>query len=61
LASEQAMSFDDMPRDLRQMISRQIERLTGEERRLLETASAAGIEFSALLAAGALDIGILEA
>lgn len=61
LAAERAMSYDDMPRDLRQMISRQIERLTSEERRLLETASAAGVEFSALLAAGALDLGILEA
>ena len=61
LAAERTMSYDDMPRDLRQMISRQIERLTSEERRLLETASAAGVEFSALLAAGALDLGILEA
>jgi DNA-binding winged helix-turn-helix (wHTH) protein/tetratricopeptide (TPR) repeat protein len=56
----QAMSNDDMPHDLRQMISRQVERLTAEERRLLETASAAGAEFSALLVAAALDLGVVE-
>jgi DNA-binding winged helix-turn-helix (wHTH) protein len=56
----QALSYDDMPDDLRQMISRQVERLTAEERRLLETASAAGAEFSALLVAGALDLGVVE-
>jgi DNA-binding winged helix-turn-helix (wHTH) protein/tetratricopeptide (TPR) repeat protein len=56
----QAISYDDMPHDLRQMISRQVERLTAEERRLLETASAAGAEFSALLVAGALDLGVVE-
>jgi len=55
-----AISYDDMPHDLRQMISRQVERLTAEERRLLETASAAGAEFSALLVAAALDLSVVD-
>jgi DNA-binding winged helix-turn-helix (wHTH) protein/tetratricopeptide (TPR) repeat protein len=60
LGAEEAISHDDMPRDLREMITRQIDRLTPDEQRLLETASAAGSEFSASLAAGALDRNILE-
>ncbi len=60
LAAERAIPYDDMPRDLRQMISRQIDRLTADERGLLETASAAGVEFSALVAAGALDLGVVD-
>jgi len=60
LKAEEAISHDDMPRDLREMISRQIDRLTVDVQRLLETASAAGAEFSALVTAGALDRSILE-
>jgi DNA-binding winged helix-turn-helix (wHTH) protein len=60
LKAEEAISHDDMPRDLREMITRQIDRLTVDEQRLLETASAAGTEFSALVTAGTLDRSILE-
>jgi DNA-binding winged helix-turn-helix (wHTH) protein/tetratricopeptide (TPR) repeat protein len=60
LKAEEAISHDDMPRDLQEMITRQIDRLTIDEQRLLETASAAGPEFSALVTAAALDRSILE-
>jgi DNA-binding winged helix-turn-helix (wHTH) protein/tetratricopeptide (TPR) repeat protein len=60
LGSEEAISQDSMPRDLREMITRQIDHLTADERGLLEVASAAGAEFSALLVAGAMDRNVLE-
>jgi DNA-binding winged helix-turn-helix (wHTH) protein/tetratricopeptide (TPR) repeat protein len=60
LGSEEAISQDTMPRDLREMITRQIDDLSVDERGLLEVASAAGAEFSALLVAGALDRDVLE-
>jgi tetratricopeptide (TPR) repeat protein len=60
LGAEETISHDDMPRDVREMITRQIDRLDADERRLLETASAAGAEFSALVAAGALDRNVVE-
>jgi predicted ATPase/DNA-binding winged helix-turn-helix (wHTH) protein len=53
-------SKEDIPRDLREMIALQIDRLTVEDQRLLETASAAGAEFSAAVVAAALDRGIPE-
>jgi DNA-binding winged helix-turn-helix (wHTH) protein/tetratricopeptide (TPR) repeat protein len=55
-----AILRDSMPRDLREMITRQIDHLTADERGLLEIASAVGAEFSALLVAGALDRNVLE-
>ena len=60
LAQGRPVSQDDIPRDLREMIARQIDRLTAEEQRLLEAASAAGAEFSAAMVAGALDRDIVE-
>ncbi|MCI4680784.1 AAA family ATPase [Rhodoblastus acidophilus] len=60
LAPDEAESQDNIPRDLREMITRQIDRLTADERGLLEVASAAGVTFSALLLAGALDRDVLE-
>jgi DNA-binding winged helix-turn-helix (wHTH) protein/tetratricopeptide (TPR) repeat protein len=60
LTSAQAICQDDMPHDLRQMLLRQVDRLTEHERHLLETASAAGAEFSALLVAGALGLDVVE-
>jgi DNA-binding winged helix-turn-helix (wHTH) protein/tetratricopeptide (TPR) repeat protein len=60
LESEEAISQDTMPRDLREMITRQIDDLSVDERGLLEVASAAGAEFSALLVAGSLDRDVLE-
>ena len=58
--TEAALSQDSMPRDLREMIVRQVDHLTADERSLLDVASAAGAEFSALLVAGVLDRNILE-
>ena len=43
-----------VPESLRQMIEKQVERLTAEERRLLEVASVAGAEFSTAAVAAAL-------
>ena len=45
LGTEEAIPQDSMPRDLREMIMRQIDHLTAEERGLLEIASAAGTDF----------------
>jgi tetratricopeptide (TPR) repeat protein len=56
--SEETIS-QHMPRDLRDMLMRQIDQLTAEERGVLEIASAAGADFSALLVAGAMDRDIL--
>jgi DNA-binding winged helix-turn-helix (wHTH) protein/tetratricopeptide (TPR) repeat protein len=60
LVSEDAASHDSMPRDLEGMIKQQIDHLTVDERCLLEVASAAGAEFSALHIAGALDLPVLD-
>ncbi|MCP3464574.1 AAA family ATPase [Bradyrhizobium sp. CCGUVB23] len=60
LEREEVASHDSMPRDLQGMIARQIDHLTAEERSLLEVASAAGAEFSALHIAGALDRNVLD-
>ena len=60
LGLEDSISQDSMPRDLREMITRHIDRLTVDDRSLLEVASAAGAEFSALLMAGAMDRSVLD-
>jgi DNA-binding winged helix-turn-helix (wHTH) protein/tetratricopeptide (TPR) repeat protein len=60
LAPNEAISQDGMPHDLQDMITRQIDRLTADEQRLLEVASAAGAEFSASLPACVLDRDLLE-
>ena len=49
------VSKEDIPRALREMIARQIDRLNTEDQRLLEAASAAGAEFSAATVAAGLD------
>ncbi|MBR1282740.1 AAA family ATPase [Bradyrhizobium sp. AUGA SZCCT0177] len=54
LSSEKAISQDDVPDDLLNMITYQVTRLTEEERRLLNVASVAGVEFSAALVAAGL-------
>lgn len=58
--SEDAVFTRAMPRDLRLMITRQIDRLVAEDQHLLEIASAAGAEFSAAIVAGALGRDTLE-
>ena len=60
LGTEEAIPQDSLPRDLREMIMRQIDHLTAEERGLLEIASAAGTDFSAVLVAGVMNCNILE-
>jgi len=55
LGPDDALSQQGIPGNLRNMISRQIERLNSVEQQLLEVASAAGAEFSATLVAGALN------
>ena len=60
MESEEAISQYSMPRDLREMIMRQVDQLTAEERTLLEVAGTAGAEFSALLVAGAMDRNVLD-
>lgn len=60
MESEEAISQFSMPRDLREMIMRQVDQLTTEERGLLEVAGTAGAEFSALLVAGAMDRNVLD-
>ena len=55
LAAEEAISQEGMPHDLRDMITAQIDRLNSDEKQLLETANAAGAEFSAAMVAGALN------
>jgi DNA-binding winged helix-turn-helix (wHTH) protein len=60
LAAEEAICQKDMPRDLRDMITAQIDRLSTDEKQLLEAASAAGDEFSAALVAGAMNRNTLE-
>lgn len=60
LVRADAASQDSMPRDLEGMIKQQIDHLTADERSLLEVASAAGAEFSALHIAGAFDRSVLD-
>lgn len=59
---EGSAAFDDMqvakgivPENLRQLIERQFERLSAEDRHLLEAASVAGVAFSAAAVAAVLD------
>ena len=49
-----------MPESLRQLIDHQLERLSEEERQMLEAASVAGLEFSANWVATAIDTDVLE-
>jgi DNA-binding winged helix-turn-helix (wHTH) protein/tetratricopeptide (TPR) repeat protein/type II secretory pathway predicted ATPase ExeA len=51
----------DLPDSLRQMIERQLGALTDEERRVLDAASVAGIEFSAAAVAAGLATGVAAA
>ncbi len=60
LASEEAISEAGLPHDLREMITRQIDRLTAGEQRILEVASAAGPDFAAALVAGAMNHPVLD-
>lgn len=60
LGSVDATWRESLPRDLEGMILRQIDHLGTEERGLLEVASAAGAEFSALHVAGAQERTVLE-
>jgi predicted ATPase len=48
----------EIPRDVRRMIGHQLERVRPEERRILEAASAAGMEFSAAAVAAAEQIDL---
>jgi DNA-binding winged helix-turn-helix (wHTH) protein len=50
-----------LPESLRQLIDHQLERLNQEERRVLEAASVAGMEFSTTVVAAATDTDVLEA
>jgi tetratricopeptide (TPR) repeat protein len=50
----------EAPRNIRQMIERNLQRLTAEEQRMLEAASVAGTEFSAAAVAAALGRPIAE-
>jgi DNA-binding winged helix-turn-helix (wHTH) protein/tetratricopeptide (TPR) repeat protein len=49
-----------MPRDLHEMITRQLDRLASGEKNVLEVASAAGTTFPALLVARAMDRDVLD-
>jgi DNA-binding winged helix-turn-helix (wHTH) protein len=60
LGRDDAAAHDSMPRDLHGMITRQIDHLTADERAILEIASAAGTEFSALQVASVQDRSVLE-
>ena len=60
VADEAAFTKAGLPQDLREMISRQIDRLTDEEQRVLEVASAAGPDFSAALVAGSMGKPVLQ-
>ncbi|WP_225674932.1 AAA family ATPase [Bradyrhizobium hereditatis] len=60
LSAETAISQDDVPNDLLNMISYQVGRLTEDERRLLDVASVAGVEFSAALVAASLSRDAVE-
>jgi DNA-binding winged helix-turn-helix (wHTH) protein/tetratricopeptide (TPR) repeat protein len=60
LAAEENISQEGMPHGLRDIIAHQIECLTAIQQRILETASAAGAEFCASLAAAVLGHDIVE-
>lgn len=60
LGSATAISQDVVPSDLINMITHRIDRLTEDERQLLEVASVAGGEFSAALVAAGLSRDALE-
>ena len=60
LDSETAISRSDVPSDLINMITHQIDRLTEDERQLLEVASVAGGSFAAALLAAGLSRDPLE-
>src|SRR5262249_61949550 len=47
-----------IPEDVRRMIGHELDRVSPEERRLLEAASASGVEFSAAAVAAAEQLGI---
>ena len=49
-----------LPESLRQLVNHQLERLSEEERRILEAASVTGMEFSAGLVAAALEAASLK-
>jgi len=50
----------EAPRNIRQMIERNLQRLTADEQRMLEAASVAGAEFSAAAVAAALQQPVAE-
>jgi DNA-binding winged helix-turn-helix (wHTH) protein/predicted ATPase len=50
----------ETPENIRQLISKQIERLNPEERRLLQAASLAGFEFSTAAVAAAAEVSVAE-
>jgi predicted ATPase len=60
MGSENAASQDVVPSDLINMITHQMDRLTEDERQLLEAASVAGSEFAAALVAAGLSRDALE-
>jgi len=60
LADEVAHSRVGLPESLRQMIEKQLERLTPAEQRVLEVASVVGSTFSAALVAPALEVSTEE-
>jgi predicted ATPase len=60
LGSETAIAGNVVPSDLINMITHQMDRLTEEERQLLEVASVAGSEFAAALVAAGLSRDTLE-
>ena len=49
-----------MPETLRQLIERQLERLSPEEQQVLEVASVAGVEFSAAAVAAGAEVTVEE-
>jgi predicted ATPase/DNA-binding winged helix-turn-helix (wHTH) protein len=51
----------EVPESLRQMLAQQLDRLSPEEQRVLEAASAAGLEFSAATVAASLDVDVIAA
>ena len=60
LGSESAFAQNVVPSDLINMITHQLDRLTEDERQLLEVASVAGVDFSAALVAAGLARDPLE-
>ena len=59
LQEEAGGIFQEVPETLRQMVERQLERLTPQECRVLEVASVAGIEFPAVTVAVGMDEGVV--